>query len=536
MPFYLIHAGTSLQKSSVAGALSNITLPAGVTMSSTRPARFAILANSIVVVNAPSVNIVVNPANLSTRVLSITGPVAAPTLAAGSSGQFLGEYRAYYTYAIVDGSGNILTESPASATTSPVTLTNAQMSFTNVTTSSTTGVNARIVYVTTGAPPDSGGSAEFFEAGRINNNTGTTLTVNSSDYDLTLLPATNPKGNPPGVDATDFFRLIVSWKDRLFASPDDERDYVYMSGNRAPSNWAETQRFTVKNKGEDEYGVTAFMARRDELVMGKRRKIWKLIGTSPKDFEQILVIEGIGVMSQDAAIVVRDQCYFLAEDGFYVYGIDGLVSLSRDKVHPWFTTDQYFNRSMFDNAFAYHNAKYDSIHLHLAAVGSSTLDRWVRYDLKQKEWFGPDLTSAFTPTCGGAMDDTNGFNSPVLGSSAGFMYRLNSTTASDDGTAIAMDIEPKFHNGNTPDIEKYWGQPTIITKIESAGTLSVVPKVGGLDATAQSTISVNLTQGRARVRRLGGGRFCQLRFLNSENNQSATIYGYEIPFHELGRR
>ncbi len=529
MGFYLLHAGTSLQKSTIAGTISNITLPTGVTMLDTRPLRAALLESTVVVVNAPSRNIAVNPSTLTTRLLCIDGPTTSLTAVTNGPGELVGEYRYCYTFAIIAGS-IILTESPRSPLSDPVGFNGHAAALSSIDVSGTAGVTHRIIYRTTS------NGAEFFEVTRIADNSSTTTTENVSDYDLKLLPIAEARGNPPGTDGTDRFRLIVSWKDRLFASPANDPDYVYVSGNRDISSWSTLRRFTVQSKGEDSIGVTGFMPRRDELVMGKRRKLWKLIGTSPDDYEQVLIVEGIGVMSQEAAIVVRDQCYFLAEDGFYVYGNEGLVSLTRDKVHPWFTTNDYFNREMFDNAFAYHNQKYDTIHLHLAAAGSTNLDRWVRYDMKQQEWFGPDKTAAFTPTCGGAMDDSIGFNSPVMGSSAGFLYRLNSSTASDDGTAIEFDVEAKFHNANTPDIEKYWGQPAIITKIEAAGTLSVVPKVGALNASAQSTISVDLTLGRARPRRLGTGRMCQLRFYNNENNQNVTIYGYDIPFHELGRR
>jgi hypothetical protein len=538
MPFYIIHAGTTLQKSDTGGVLSGVTLPAGVTISNERPARMAILANKIVVVNAPSVNLFIDPFTARARVLSIPGPSVAPSVVAGNAGSFDGPYRFYFTYAILDPDGDILTESPASPIAGPVTLSNRQASLSNISTSSTADVNARIVYMTVAEGSD------FFEADRITNNTATTDVIDSSDFDLGLLSAANPKGNPPGFDATDRLRLIVAWKDRLFASPLNNPDFVYVSGNRAISNWAEFQRFTVKIQGEDEFGVTGFMARRDELVIGKRRKLVKIIGNDPSDFEQILIIGdigGVGIISQEAALVIRDECYFLGEDGFYKYGNEGLVSLSRDDVHPWFATGTYFNRAKFVNAFAYHNQKFDTIHLHLAAAGSDDLDRWVRYDMKQKKWFGPDKTDAFVPSAGGAMDDENSFNHPILASDAGGIYRMNATTASDDSTAIEFDVIGKFHSADSPDIEKYWGQPAIIIKGAAAGVLDLIPTLVQRDqkiedAVAQSTISIDYTKGRARPRRLGTGRMCQLRFVNAEVDQDIQIYGYEIPVHELGRR
>ena len=529
MPFYILHAGTALQKCTTGGVLSSITPPTGVTLVSTRPARMAILSNSIVVVNAPSRNFVINPTTLATRLLSITAPSAALTAANGGAGNLKGVYRWGYTYAILDGT-TVLTESPMSPLSSPLSLNNNSASLSGITTSATAGVTHRIIYQTTA------GGTSLFEVTKIADNTTTTATVNTSDYDLALLTAAESKGNPPGVDGTDYLRLIVEWKDRLFASPNNNPDFVYVSGNREIYSWPILNRFTVKPEGGDSYGVTAFMKRRDELVIAKRRKLWKLVGTSPADFEQILIADGIGAVSQEACVVIRDTCYFLGEDGFYEYGTDGVKKLSRDKVQPWFTTDDYFNRTYFSTAFCKYNQLYDKVELHMAAAGASTINRWVEYDLKQKEWFGIHKTDAFTPTCAGAMDDANGFSTPVIGSSAGFLYRQNQTTATDAGTAIDMDVTTKFHSGNTPDILHFWGEPSVLTKIESMGTLKVTPTVGDLDASAQTVINLDLTEDRHRLPRLGYGRLLQLRFQNAENNQDVTIYGYELPMFEVGRR
>ena len=530
MGFYLLHAGTALQKSTVGGVLSNITLPTGVTMVSTRPIRAAILNENVVIVNAVSRNIVLNPTDLSTRLLSITAPTSALTAAAGAAGVLKGNYRYGYTYAILSGT-TILTESPMSPISSVVALNNHQASLTGITTSATAGVTHRIIYRTVA------GGTEYFEVTKIADNTTTTYTDNTSDYDLGLLTATDGKGNPPGVDGTDRLRLIASWKDRLFASPNEDPDFVYVSGNREIYAWPTANRLTIQSKGEDSTGVTAFMARRDELVIAKRRKLWKLIGTSPSDFELVLIADGIGAVSQEACLVIRDTCYFLAEDGFYEYGVDGVKKLSRETVQPWFTTDTYFNRTYFTTAFAKYNQLYDKIELHLAAAGASTINRWIEYDLKQKVWFGIHKTDAFTPTCAGAMDDTNGFSTPVIGGSNGFLYRQNQSAATDDTTAIDMDVTTKFHSGNTPDIEHFWDMLTVLNKIESGGgTLTVTATVGDLDASAQSAQSVDLSNDRTVLPRLGYGRFAQLRFQNSTNNKSVTIYGYEIPFFEVGRR
>jgi hypothetical protein len=76
----------------------------------------------------------------------------------------------------------------------------------------------------------------------------------------------------------------------------------------------------------------------------------------------------------------------------------------------------------------------------------------------------------------------------------------------------------------------------VISKIQAAGTLTITPYVGDLAASAGTAISHTLTLGRQRLRRLGAGRFCKLRFQHSTADQGCELYGYEIPHHELGRR
>jgi hypothetical protein len=76
----------------------------------------------------------------------------------------------------------------------------------------------------------------------------------------------------------------------------------------------------------------------------------------------------------------------------------------------------------------------------------------------------------------------------------------------------------------------------MLTKVESAGTLTVTPTLGRLNSSAQSGISHTLTTGRERLRILGDGPLMRLRFQQATNAQGVTIYGYEVdPVFENGR-
>lgn len=526
MPFYLLHVGTTLKKMSPDGTISALTLPGTVTVSSSVKMRTAVLNRKVMISAAPSRNLLLTPTTMTLYELSCTKPASVPTLAAGAAGLLKGTYRYRVSYC-VKVSGSVVTESPMSDVAGPLSVAAKKIDLSSIPTS---GTYYRRLYRTTND------GASWYNIVDIDDNSTTTYTDNFSDYDLQLLEAYDISGAPPGSDGTDYFKLLTSWKDRIWGVPNLNPDRLHFCEIYRPYQWPESNFYGIKPVGGDEHGVTALMNRRDELGVAKWRSLWKIIGDSPSNFQTIQVNEGVGCVSQDSVVIVRDRAYFLHEDGVFEWGPEGLTNISREKVHPWFATDTYFNRTLFSSSFAKWNPKYDTYELHLAAAGSSNIDRWVSYDLQKRQWLGPHLTSAFTPTCGGLMDDANNLRWPVVGASNGFIYKQNQSGSSDVGTAIAMDLIPAWHRGEDPDVHHYWGDLTVLTKIEAAGTLTITPKVGGLDAAAQAAISHDLTLGRQRLRRIGAGRLMQLRFQNSQDAQAVELYGYELPFHPLGRR
>lgn len=530
MPFYLIHAGTAVQKVSTAGALQTLSLPSGVTVVSTRRARFAILGRRIVVTNAVSANIIVEASDLTTRLLSISpAPGSTMTATEGAAGSLSGTYRYVVTFAVMSGS-TVLVESGFSAVTGPITVEDKQIGLASIPVSATSGVNARRIYRTT----DSG--ADYYLVTTIADNTTTTYTDNSADYDLGLLPVVADLGLPPGYDGSDRMKVLAAWKDRLWGAGVSEPDKLRWSGPNKVYAWNPANFFNIKPVGYDTEGITAFAARREELGVFKRYAFSKLLGVDETDFRIVPMAENVGCVATDSMVVIRDVAHWLGAEGVYTWGPDGIRNISREKVHPWFTTDTYFNRSQFPNAVANWNPTYDTYELQLSAAGSTNLDRWVSYDLRRGVWLGPHKTAAFTPTFKGLMEDANSLLIPIVGGSNGHLYKQNQSTFTDDGSAIDFDVETKFHSGNAPDIDHLWLELALISKVEAGGTLTITPKVGGLDASAGTTISHNLTLGRQRLPRLGAGRYAQLRFRQNDNNQGVELYGYEIPFHELGRR
>ncbi len=530
MPYYLLHAGTSLQRMSTDGTITTLPLPSGITISATRAMRTAILNRRLVIVRAPSKNLLFDPATLGLYPLTFTAPTVALTSAAGAVGLPSGTYRYRYTFAR-KVAGVVVSESGMSPASTPLTVTSKAIDLSVIAASADATCNCRRIYRTLTD------GADYYNVADLNDNTTTTLTDTQADYDVQLLPALDIASNPPGADSTDSFRIVTAWRSRIWASPTLYPDRVYFSESDQPCLWGASSFFSIKPEGLDQFGIIGFLDRRDELGIGKRRSLWKIVGDTRASFQPIRIAEGVGVLSAMSIVTIRDRVYFLSDDGVYEWGPEGAISLSSPKVHPWFNTDDYFNRTLFPVSFGVWNQKHDTYELHLAAAGNTVLDRSVSFDLQGRKWLGPHRTSAFSPTCGGLMEDADGRLWPVLGASSGYLYRGNSTSASDDGTPIAFDVLTAAHHNGDPDLTYFWGELSVLAKREeSGGTLIVTPTVGELNDPAQAPLLHDLSAERTREAILGVGRLLQLRFENAENNQPLDLYGYKLPVHVVGRR
>lgn len=526
MGFYILQSGTILNRMSSAGALTTLTLPTGVTLDSSKVMRGAVLGNFIIVVNSPSDNLVVDRFD-NVRVLCPIAPPSTPTLSAVAGGTLSGIFKVKETFVVKDEFGNLIMESdfgPISA--SSAALTNNFLGAANLAIS-TQAISARRLYRTTTGP-----GSTYFPWIDVDGNTINTAQDDLSDIGLQLIAAPTDLGTPPRLE------IVVAWKDRLWGKSVDSIDTLYQSGVGKIYAWPASGTIPIPPANYDTKGITGFLPRRDELGVGKSGSLHKITGTNTSNFTRITQSEHIGIWSPDSCVVIRDVGYWLGNPyGIYTWGPSGVKCITNPKVRAWFTTDTYFNRARFDQSIGWFDPIMDTYNLALSAAGSTTLDRWISYHIESDTWWGPHKTGAFTPTYGGTVRDANDVEIPVICGSDGKVYKPQSTFTDGASTAIDFDVTTNPLSGNTPDIQKYWDQPTIVSKIQGAGTtLSITPTVGGLDASAGTAISHDMTLGREKLRRLGSGRFLTLRLRQNTNAVGATIYGLELPFSEIGRR
>lgn len=468
------------------GTSMQLPLPAGVTVSTLVPVRGVVFNKRLILTNGVSKNVQVD-INLIPRLLQPRAPNVALTAASGGGGDLTGDYIWKYTFAIMEGD-NVIAESALSDPSNTLTLAANQASLTGIAVSVDAGVNARRIYRTT-----SGGGSAYFLVTTIMDNTTTSYTDNSTDEATSSFPAEPSLGVAFGTtEQTRLTRLAV-WKDRIWAVPDIQPDRVYFSGNRVQYGWNEDYYFVAGAEGTDRFGVTAIVARKNELFIGKRRTLHKITGDTVDRFGLTDIPGGIGVWAPESVVLVRDVVFFLAEDG--VYRWDGnLTNLSKPRVHPWFTDAGTFNLARLHEAVAHYNQKLDTYELYVPVDGSDELDRWCSFDLGTGQWLGPHLTNKYVPVVAGVLDGTDSRQRAAVGAADGGVWLKNASDFNDGDTAIPMVARTSPLSDGDPNDFKYWGELETHHKALADGTLTVGSRVGDLEALTGPISVVSITR------------------------------------------
>lgn len=535
---YLVQAGTNLWSMTAAGVATAITIPNGVTVTgSTQPCRPVVFSTGtdpiIVIVNGASRDFFIDRTGAARR-LQLVAPGLAPTTAVGSGTGLTGNYSVAASYKIKDyTTGQTLLESGISPLSTALSLTNQSIGLASIPVSADDACNARGLYRTL-----SGGNVLYpwFD---IDNNSTLVEDRAGADALLSLTPAAAVRYNaPPNL------KLICTWRERLWGCPRTKIDYVRWTDDRKFYAWSADNELVVPPQQTDVFGVTAFLPRRDALGVARRRRLYMIVGTSNDSFQRVGISESLGCVSQESVVIVNNVAYMLGESSVNEWSDNGVMAVSDTQVAAWFNSDVYFNRAMFPYAQGRYNLDTKSYELTVALAGSTTLDHWVSYNLTTRTWMGPHKTdAAFTPVCCGTtsalygtLSDANAMQIAVFGGSDGYLYRRDTTTVNDQGIPVALSVDLPPLSANEPDFMKMFSSPTIHTRAESQGTMTITPTVGNLVDTASAALTHDLTLDRERLDRLGAGRYCQLNLSHSSTTERPRIYGIEIPFVVVGRR
>lgn len=533
MALSIIQAGSALQLVDDTGVVSTLTLPTGVTLRDSVPPRWAVYGRYVVLTNTPSQPLTID-ANGTVRLLTPRPPRLAPVLSGVTAGSLSGTYRSKMTNVIFDDYGNVVAESDFSPISSSVTIASKFLRASNLDISQDS-ISGRRLYRT------ATDGAVYFQWVDLDGNVLTTVEDDLSDAGLSLVAAPT-LGTPPRLTT------IAEFRGRLFGTSDVNIDALRYTEAGLMYSWPTANSLAIPGGGSDKFGVVALAPRREALGVGRRNMLVQIVGSGASDssgqvdFDIVVLSRELGIESQESVKVFRDIAFFLWKDGVYSWSSDGIKCVSdgapdgKGAVRSWFTTDDFFNRERFPYAFAEIDPARPCYRLFLASAGSTTIDRWVEYDMKAGTWWGPHSTALFSPKS--AFYRTNSANRviPVIGGTTA-VYQEQTTRTDGSATGIAFDAIGKRHDFGDPDVDKYFGQISLHGEAQASGTLSVVTRMGALDATTTLTQSFDMTKTRERLGRLGTGKHAQVELTNSTAGVDVELFGYEIdPVHVLGRR
>lgn len=531
MAFTVFQGGTALYGMDARGSITSLSLPTGVTLSSSLRPRFALIGNFAVLVNSPSRPLTID-ANLVVRVLTPEAPTAKMTLTGPAAGGLTGSYRARQTFLIKDQNGNVIAESDFGPTADSVTIAAKTLKASGINLSGDT-VSASRLYRTA-----TGGSV-YFPWIELDGNTQTTIQDDLSDAGLATVSAAS-LGTPPNL------YLISEFKGRLFGvDKEDLNNFRYTEIN-APYSWPEDNIQPLPLPGTDSRGITGFVRRRDGLGIGRANGLFQLTGTSDDDFRITTISENLGIEATDSVCVYRNVAYFLWKDGVYRWDDGGVTNVSAGKVGRWFTRNGTFNLSRLQFAFAHLDGNRKKYRLFLASAASNVENCWIEYDFEADKWWGPHLSHAFTPTAAFSFASESGLVLPMTGGDDGYCRMDRTRRVDDANTGIDFDVVTSREDMEHPDDEKYFGELSVSTKPLRRGIMDVYTTVGEVDeprlakdndANPTPPFSYDLRRGRERLGRVGIGKAFKLRFRNNKPDEDVHLRGYEVaPVFLIGKR
>lgn len=475
MAGYIAHSTGAVYSVSYSGAITALALPSAVrglgyplrvALMTAGQQAVGLLANGL----QSDAYLFADGTNFSTQLFA---PEIAPSLTAGTgTGTGLtGSYRVATTYKVKDlTTGRLIAESALGPESTPLAVTGTTIAMANIASSQHAAVNARGVYRTV-----ANGSL-YFPWFDVDGNTVTGADRGGPDALLSLLDAQQDLlGTPP------LLSHACVWKDRFWGIGRSSQDRLRWSEERRFYAWPPTNEIVLPPENVSGTSGCAFLPRRDALGVIHNGSMFQVLGSANETFQRQTIDPAIGIWSQESVVVNGNTAYFLGRNAgrtvVYAWSDEGVQPISEAQVDSWFNTSTYFNIDQWHKAEGRYNPTTDSYELHVCASGSTSLDRWVSYAIREGIWLGPHRSYAVTPSC--VMHDpiamkgigswpSGGGTLQIIGAETGYLWYREEAYHRDYFTVINFDVKLPYFDAGFADLEKVWLRPTFYVDFDTA--------------------------------------------------------------------
>ncbi len=345
-----------------------------------------------------------------TRKWGITRPtVGTMAGAAGAAGLHNGTYELRATFR------NTRTgvESSASDTaTATVVVANQQISWTNVPVSADAQVDQRRLWVRNVAT-----QANFYLAGTIDNNSGTTQTTNIADTSLVTIGPDTAENDPPVT-----FSCAEWHQSRMFGAGPDNPATFYYSHLGNPEAF-DPDFFEYANP-KDGQRITALHSAHGVLLVFKENSTWVLLGDDPNSWEIRPLFLDVGCVSHRTVLTVDGITYWQAEQGPMSW--DGVsarpVNIALGLIGE-LTTPSTFNAAQLAGCAAIADQPNQRILFALPEAGNTRSNIIYPYNYLLKRW-DADRWEIIDVASFGVVDDSTSTPTVFIGAFNGQIFKF----------------------------------------------------------------------------------------------------------------
>jgi hypothetical protein len=238
-----------------------------------------------------------------------------------------------------------------------------------------------------------------------------------------------------------------------------------------------------------------------------------------------------GLVALNAAVVVNDKAYWMADGRFMTYA--GAIQEIPCSVKQYVFND--INRTQYSQVYAGENNQFNEVVWYYCSASSSEIDRYVIYNYVENVWYIGNLNRTawidnavfqqpmalnFSPTSTAATQDT------IFGATAGRSFLFNHESGTSDDGAI---LESTLTSGDADiaDGDTFTFIRGIIPDFKNlAGTVKMVVQSRDFPADSQTTTTnLSVTSSTRLVNMRARGRQVSLKIFNDTSTSDNWRFG-----------